>query len=1147
MKATSPPLPDAEARRQAVTIFDRNLIVTAGAGTGKTSLLVERALNLIGRGKFDIASMALITFTEKAASELRSRLAEGLERLFMLARDRVEIAVLDRNHEGDRAYEWLRFRDGVDPDELKDRALAGLQGLDAAQVSTIHAFCAEILRRAPRQAGVDPSFQVDDGPLFERLFSEERERFLTEELGPRSGRGDLWRGLLRRPGALREVEDLARRLASFAFPSEALADGQSPGAAPAATRLRGDLEAARDRIAGLVNRVHDLTPTYQKVLPSIIVFLDAFLRGGVESMAGANAPMTLDEFLAQEIGEPGKRMTGADPAEVKEAARRAQAFVAALQAIDDRTVARLLDAARPLAARARERMLSAGFVSFDALLRLSRDLFARHPGIRGAFASRCRTLLVDEFQDTDPLQYEILFFLAGDRDSAATDAYGVALAPGRLFIVGDPKQSIYRFRGADIEAYRRAVARVEACGGLELRLTASFRSPPEVIVPINRIFAPLIGPVGDGDDIYEPHYIPIESARGPADGGGPRVEIWTIDAEGTVDTRRRAEAEAIAAWIADRAGDGAGSGKACHYGEVALLLRALTNAGIYAQALRRAGIPFLVEGGKEFYERPEIGDLVSFLRAAANPNDTVSLLALLRSPLGGTPDTELARHAAAGGRLEAPIPAVDPGLFPNLARTLALLQRFRAGMRGKATDTIVREALAWTPLALLHAATFEGAQRVANLRKLVARAEQLAHQGLSLEETLRAIEDESDGARSEGESPLADETVRAVRILSVHKAKGLEYPVVFVPDLGRERHTPGPPATRAAWLEDGGAGTLAVELADGRTNAVWVRHRELARRHGEAEEKRVFYVACTRAAERLILVNSSRQRKAPWRDALRAIGYRPADGQADGELFAEGTVLHRLVTPGGVPTEKRDRALDPGWRTAAAEFERVSAAAAAGAVAPIASPAGAGDRTAASIAEPPLRTPASEGRPAAPDRELARLAGTVVHAALESWDFRDPAALRDAASREARRAVPESAPSPVNDPGRLRALEHEVMAIVDSFLASPLPARLSRLEIVGRELPILFRDPAGVAWSGACDLLYREDDGTLVVADYKTDRVAGDPRQFGERYRPQIELYAEAIRRSFPGQRVRGEVLLIRNGTAVHVDVEGLTPQEPRR
>jgi len=686
-----PPLADGDARRQAVTLFDRNLVITAGAGTGKTSLLVERALNLIGHAIFNITEMALITFTEKAASELRSRLAEGLERLLFLAGSDAGREALDPTQAGDRSYEWLRFEAAIDPRELRERALRGLQDLDAAPVSTIHAFCAGILRRAPWQAGVDPSFQIDDGPIFERLFADERQRFLQEELGPRSGRGDLWREVLRRPGALQEVEELVRRLASFAFPSEAIESVSRAGRGPEIDRLRPLLQSARDRLEALPDRLRELmTPTYRRLLPAAIAFLDAALQGGAEAMAGADSPMPLEEFLRQKIGEPGKKVTGADAGEVKEAARQAQALVAALLTIDEATVAGLLDAARPLALRARERLLASGFVSFDALLRKTRDLLARHPDLRHALGARFGALLVDEFQDTDPLQYEILFFLAEDRRTTAGDAYEAALSPGRLFIVGDPKQSIYRFRGADIEAYRRAVTRVQACGGVELRLTASFRSPREVIGPINRIFGPLIGPQRDGEDAFEPIYIPIESARGAAEHGVPRVEIWSVETEGNVERRRRAEAEAIAAWIAERVRGESSPGARLRYGDAAILLRALTNAAIYAQPLRRAGIPFLVEGGKEFYERPEVSDLISFLRAAANPNDAVALLAVLRSPLGGAPDAELARHAAAGGRLEAPIAAVDPALFPNLARTLGLLERFRGRMRGRPADEIVR-------------------------------------------------------------------------------------------------------------------------------------------------------------------------------------------------------------------------------------------------------------------------------------------------------------------------------------------------------------------------------------------------------------------------------------------------------------------------
>src|SRR5439155_12881332 len=283
---------------------------------------------------------------------------------------------------------------------------------------------------------------------------------------------------------------------------------------------------------------------------------------------------------------------------------------------------------------------------------------------------------------------------------------------------------------------------------------------------------------------------------------------------------------------------------------------------------------------------------------------------------GGVPDAELAAFASAGGRLDlASAGDVDAAGFPGLFRVLSLLETFRAAMRGRSPDSIIRAALSDTPLLVLHAALFEGPQRVANLRKLVARAEDLARRGLSLEESLRAIEDEFREQREEGESPLADETVDAVRILSVHKAKGLEFDVVFVPDLGRESQHGRPSGTAVAWAP-GDGGFLGIRLPGGATNLAWVKHERAARLHEDAEEKRVFYVACTRARERLVLVNSNEARRAPWRDALSALGYSVQAGYPPDGPLPGGRVMHRLTTPSEAAPSLPGAALDGRWMEA---------------------------------------------------------------------------------------------------------------------------------------------------------------------------------------------------------------------------------------
>jgi ATP-dependent helicase/nuclease subunit A len=1143
-------LPDHEDRGRAVTLFDRNLVVTAGAGTGKTALLVERALNLIGSGELEIQSLAAITFTEKAAAELQRRLASGLDDLRSLAVEGPDPGSLDRDSEARRSYAWLAGEAAQDPTEVADRALLALTELDAASVTTIHAFCSEILRRHPREAMVDPGFVVDEGAGFERIFEEEWERFLAVELGSGAARPEIWKRALVLPGALDAIRSIGRSLGSLSVPDDAVADGAEYGAASLEVLLGAEIRALLETMRDVEALSSGMNPNMAAFLESTRLFLERCLEGGPQAMGSAPSPLPLKEYAGKsKPPEPGSKLAGVSPERVRDVARRGLALVKNLAAVSEETVAALVEVALPLAARCRDRYLTAGYLSFDGLLRLTRDMLSRSAAVRRALAGRYRALLVDEFQDTDPLQYEILFFLAGSEEASASDAYSMPLASGRLFIVGDPKQSIYRFRGADIEAYDRAVTRILECGGERLTLGASFRSPDEIVEPINRLFTGWMRAGDEAERISSPPYEPIASARGSASGSEARVEIWSVLSPGPIGDRRSAEADAIAAWIAR---DSSAADGGPDYTPYAILLRALTQAGLYAQALRRAGIPFLVEGGRDFYERREVADLLAFLKAVANPNDGAAVLALMRGPLGAVPDTELARFAAAGGRLDRAGGAwIDLEPFPGVSRTVDTLKSFRERMVGRASDDIIRAALTETPLALLHASTFEGAQRVANLGKLVARAGDIARQGSSLERTLQVIEEEFQGERTEGESPLADETVNAVRILSVHKAKGLEYKKVIIPDLGRQASRSDSEGTGVAWLRRDG-GRPAVRLADGTTNVAWVYHRIMNDRHGAAEEKRVFYVACTRARERLILINSHMGNKAaPWRDALGFVGYTPTD-DGDG-VPAEGSlspgIRHlRIEARSGRPPRTRAGEESTLWTPAARQFLEVSEAAQATAVPPIRWPTGAGDLRQAitwQVVESPVRMwddrpEGSGGRPRPEgEKNVARLAGTSVHAALERWDFAEAGGLRELAIEEARRAARDELRRAFQGDATGGQLTRDVATqaeeIVNAFLSTDLPSRLAGTEMLGREVPLLFRNEEGVTWTGAIDLVYRDRAGRIVAADYKTDRVRGDAAAFAERYRPQMVVYVEALRRALPQADVRGELLFLREGKVVPI------------
>jgi ATP-dependent helicase/nuclease subunit A len=1137
------PLPDARDRERAATILDRNLVVTAGAGTGKTALLVERALNLIGSGRRKISTLAAITFTEKAAAELRQRLAAGLDALQRLASEEKDPSRLDRKSEAERAYRWLRTCEDVPSESIRSRAAAALTGMDAASISTIHAFCSEILRRFPDTAAVDPSFSVDEGPAFQILFEQEWERFLLAETGPKPSRPDLWRRVLTIPGALGDVRLVGRDMALLGLWEEPGGDGGID--AGMATRLMQELASTeRARLMALEAETSGMNPNMVDYLAGAAQLLDDFSTGGPEAMAATRSPKSLDDFQKQGIPAPGKKLEGAEPEEVRKRATAARSLIRLLARVDEERVRLIVEAADPLARRARSRFLASGYVSFDALLQITRNLLAKEPRIRRAQASRLGTILVDEFQDTDPLQYEILFYLAEAKGEDASDPYRTRLAPGRLFIVGDPKQSIYRFRGADMEAYRRAVDHVLACEGEELTLSASFRAPTEIVEPINRLFGAWMSSGSKEDLLYEAAYQPIASASGPSGSAEPLVEIWSVQADGNVEAKRQAEAAAIASWIAAGAGG--------RPGQVAILLRALTNAGIYAQALRRAGIPYVVEGGRGFYERQEVGDLLAFLRAALTGRDGAAVLAVMRSAVGGVEDAELARFVSAGGRLDGTgVKPDEAASFQGVHRTFRLLEEFRNLMPGRAVDEIVSEALERTNLLLLHASAFEGAQRIANLEKIATRAAEIARRGLSLEETLDFLEREYRDEVAQGEGPLADETVDAVRILSVHKAKGLEYPVVILPDIGRREVSHESRETGAVLVRKEARSLLGAALSGGQINMARAWHSCAGRLHEAAEEKRVFYVACTRASRRLILVNSAEGgARTPWRHALSALGYDTRAGFPPDDVLCEGMVRHRLETGRGMEARGRATEPDPAWQEAAARFQAISRHAAGRSVPPARWPAGAGDQR---VAE---GDPSSEdefqpsSRPERPGRLVARLAGTAVHAALEGWDYADAEDLLMLASKEAERAARREEAGAERD-GLVREVSQEVTCIVEAFLDSPLPSRLSPflsgegdpredpLASGIREMPVLHRDDVdddSPCWLGACDLVYRDANGAIVVADYKTDHVEGDPAKAAERYAEQLDVYARALRAALPEEKIRAEVIFVRAGLSVSLE-----------
>ena len=1064
---------DARVRDLAVTEVDRNVAVLAGAGTGKTSLLVERVLHLVLDRDGDLGRIAAMTFTEAAAAEMRGRLERALT--FVATRQ----ATGDPTGDVARALE-RSARLGTLPELLPTRAARALRGLATATIATIHGYCLRLLERHPVEAGVAPAIAVDDGsvgPAQRRgLWRRELSRLAT---GPDTG------ARLERLLAVVSVEDLERIFEAL------LGAGAPRDGCP-----WPDPERARARV-------------WERARPLVLELREeARARGFKKGVSWLDAAARWEPSRPPLGPVPGSSSVKLSP-DLREVARLMEVLAAPHEA----TLRDSVELLRGGAARARAEMDRSGRLGFDDMLVRARDLLRDRPDVRRLEGNRYDALLVDEFQDTDPLQYEILFFIAEGSGPAAGDAWTLKLRPGKLFLVGDPKQSIYRFRGADITSCARALDLVQAQGGLELGLADSQRSPPAVLEPLDRLLGGFVGPQSGCERLLAaaPAYAALRSARRAGDavhGEGPRVEVWTVS--GSAAERRALEADAIAAAVVENVRV-RGVAPGCH----AILLRAFTDAGLYARALAERGVPAVQDGGLGLCSRPEVRELAALLRAVSEPRDQVALLAVLRSTFGAVTDREILAYRAAGGAMRIGAEPAVAG-HERVVEVIGRIAELSRAVVDLPVGAAVRRVAAAARLLEIHAAAGDGAQRVANLKRIVALAAEREADRVPLHELAADLVGRDGILAREGEPSLADPGIDAVALVTIHGAKGREFDVVFVADMARSERG----GDRSA--SPGMAGDLdpeigmALALPSGIVSARAALETLWETVHGPAENRRLLYVAVTRARERLVLL-AGEKGKSAWTEALAALGYDRAAPPADGARLAGEQVLHRVVGP-DLARRELVRPEAPSLVEAGRRFVELRPA-----LRPR-RPMGAA-------------TGLLQGRPYPEsgdiDRPFAFAVGLAVHAVLEIADLSSPAVATpvEAVTRACRDAS-----------FRHRVDADAVGAAVESILArfrgGALAGRLSRARVLARELPLLAPgdDPRGPeAVHGIADLVIEEQE-RIVVIDWKTDAVADEGRlaELVDWYRPQVAWYAGALAGAL-GREVRAELFFVALDRAVVV------------
>lgn len=894
---------DNDIRKLAVSEQDKNIVVTAGAGTGKTTLLVNRMLHLLlGHKRFQteespILRIVAMTFTEKAASEMKIRLMQELEKIVSF--------INGHTSQGDEKNTEELLSDIRDlyqttHGEIERRAKKSLEDIDKALIGTIHSFAAYILRLYPIESGVVPGFVVDEGDIFDELFDKAWTKWLEMELALNSPHANTWKYALKRTD-IDALKELAKRLSGFTIPLNSLTvdvgnksvidhphhnsstslrlrSGQAWGRnsgneaphilpSPDGMGLGGGGSALlhppniQSLVDPLINKINEVIHSCEKPNNNLLTQLHELLKIFEEiKKQGVSYLNTLDYDLHKNPSEARTGWSDEGFLAAQEIVKGCHILSKKLKTVDDAFVTTTISLILPFAKAFRQTYLSQGYVSFDGLLILTRDLLQNkaYHYIREKLKNELRAILVDEFQDTDPVQYEIVLFLSEELGHYSKEARKATLEPGKLFIVGDPKQSIYAFRRADIEAYEHVVKQV--CGHDEtLKLQENFRSHAGIIEVVNQLFDGRIMTERIG---LQPRYVPIHANR-PKKHPSQKVEVILVsDKDGEelkAGEAREAEAEWIARWITKHM-DSEGiedttegnKPRKLKYKDVALLLRAFTQVRPYVEALKRYGIPYIVEGEKYFYTTQEILDFMNLLRVVENPHDTIALVGILRSPIVGLTDREI--YELKDSSLEK----LSPDLKVIVENFYDFLRKVHARAGTIPVSQLITEIIDNTHVAEITACAWHGEQKLANLWKLYQMACDMEQsEGISLKTFIERVKTRIKEAKEEGESPLSDETLDVVKILTIHKSKGLEFPVVILGNLHGEVKKDN--ETQDSAVFDWTSSTTGIVIGRGnqqvRNLQSIVIEKKLNDRSWE-EEKRVLYVAMTRAKERLILTSA---------------------------------------------------------------------------------------------------------------------------------------------------------------------------------------------------------------------------------------------------------------------------------------------------
>ena len=1113
--------PDIQLADEATRLKIRNhteatLFVEAGAGSGKTSVLVSRAQTLTLEDGIPIANIAAVTFSERAASELRDRL-----------RARLEQAARHTTRAGQR-----------------ERALAALDDLDTAAIGTLHSFAQRILSEHPIEAGIPPLIEVLDevgsSVAFQGRWTQLRTELLDDPTMSATINMALATGI-----SLDHVRSLITKLNSDwdLVKEHVVAPGRPPE--PTLPDLAPLVVQAR-RLAAMA--IHCTAPDD--------LFLDKLQRlsGWTDDLESVNGDDLAQLALLKAADDlkwsyGNAHSWGGRLAELKEeckdwqrSARQlvSQVVESTLRSIVHWCGVRVLESAQVRRGEGR--------LEFHDLLVLARNLLRENAEVRTALQQRYRRLLLDEFQDTDPIQIEIAVRIAGG--SAATQAHWeeVHVPQGSLFVVGDPKQSIYRFRRADIAMYLRAQ---QILGG-EVSLTTNFRTVAPILDWVNEVFSRVIL----ADPEKQPKYQPLTAYRAGPTVGAPVTVLGAVEHtfKLTAGELREREAADVARSILQALDQGwttevtmapstpgaqpTTTWRRLRPGDITILLPARTSLPFLETALDDAGVLYRTESSSLVYHAQEVRDLFAAVRALADPSDSFALVTALRSPLFGCGDDDLWTWKQAHGSFHLLAPAPRGQQDHPVAIAIAALRDLYRRSRWL-TPSEILGALA-VERRMFEAAVFGPRARDSwrRLRFVIDQARawsEIEHGGLR-SYLAWATAQSTEGSRV-AEAVLPESDVDSVRIMTIHAAKGLEFPMVVLSGMtAQPRHETG---VRLLWSKVGYAVSLSKDLQTGD----FQDQLPLDEQMSSYERLRLMYVAATRARDHLVVslhrssTKDTNARRLADVDAARA-GAVPMPSGAAGSAPAR---LPPMVSPppdfdtwlAGVGRSAEASRHHPAFSASGLEGTDPDAE---GPLPDVEGPlpdiaivtdvAITMTRTDDDVASGVAKGGRDVELPAWSKGRYGSAIGRAVHGVLQAVDLASGDGLQDAVAAQCvAESVVEFAPL--------------VTVLVRSALSSEVVKRAAAREH-WRESYVGMVQQDGTVLEGFVDLIYREDDGSLVIVDYKTDDApdAALPSRVSY-YAPQLNSYRTIVETAIHGPAAPPILVFARSTAAASIEVSG--------